>query len=398
MSKQDNYPVKILERKSKKHDLTYTWYFYYYDSKGRHMKSKSGYIDYEQCFNDVFVTYKEYKEKGIVPSRENDKKSLDDIFNLMLKDYDHQSEASKRDANNRYNKHIKPILGNRFIKTIKLNELQEIVNNWNKNTYSSVYEHNCSLLRKLFITARRHGYISENPCELLVYPKGRKKTLKKTKMPENEDLKLFRDYMLEKISECRKDKRYKVCEYEIRGHLLAFDIGLITGARIGEVYALDWNNINFEEMKFEFRQSYDYMSKVMNTEMKNQYSRRDYPFDQDMKNKLLEWKSITIDFFGCLPSSLLTREDKDRLDPRAMQDYIKKFNKKYDKSLSFHQLRHYFATINRYENNADLSMLQKLIGHAVGSDVTDNVYAHLSDQKKRELLEKYNEHIKPLLN
>lgn len=81
-----------------------------------------------------------------------------------------------------------------------------------------------------------------------------------------------------------------------------------------------------------------------------------------------------------------------------MQDYIKKFNKKYDKSLSFHQLRHYFATINRYENNADLSMLQKLIGHAVGSDVTDNVYAHLSDQKKRELLEKYNEHIKPLLN
>lgn len=398
MSKKVQYRVKILERKSKKHDITYTWYFYYYDAKGRHMKSKSGYLDYEQCFNDGLEAYKEYSEKGIVPSRENDKKSLDDIFNLMLKDYNHQSNATKRDTNNRYNKYIKPILGNRFIKTIKLNELQEVVNDWNKNTYSSVYEHNCSLLRKLFITARRHGYISENPCELLIYPKGRKKTLKKTKMPENEDLKLFRDYMLSKVNECGKDKRYKVSEYEIQGHLLAFDIGLITGARIGEVYGLDWNNINFEEMKFEFRQSYDYMSKVMNTEMKNQYSRRDYPFDQDMKNKLLKWKSMTIDFFGCLPSSLLTREDKDRLDPRAMQDYIKKFNKKYDKSLSFHQLRHYFATVNRYENNADLAMLQKLIGHAVGSDVTDSVYAHLSDQKKRELLEKYNEHIKPLLN
>lgn len=393
-----NYPVKILERKSKKHDVTYTWYFYFYDAKGRHMKSKSGYLSYEEAFDDGLEAYKEYSEKGIVPSRENDKKSLNDIFKLMLKDYDHQSNASKRDANNRYNKHLKPILGNRFIKTIKLNELQEIVNTWNKNAYSSVYEHNCSLLRKLFITARRHGYISENPCELLVYPKGRKKTLKRTKMPENEDLKLFRDYMLEKLNECGKDKRYKVSKYEIKGHLLAFDIGLITGARIGEVYGLDWNNINFKEMKFEFRQSYDYMSKLMNTEMKNQYSRRDYPFDQDMKNKLLEWKSITIGFFGCLPSSLLTREDKDRLDPRAMQDYIKKFNKKYDKSLSFHQLRHYFATVNRYENNADLAILQNLIGHAIGSDVTDSVYAHLSDQKKRELLEKYNEHIKPLLN
>lgn len=393
-----DYPVKILERKSKKHNLTYAWYFYYYDAKGRHMKSKSGYLSYEEAFNDGLIAYKEYSEKGIVPSRENDKKSLDDIFNLMLKDYNHQSNATKRDTNNRYNKYVKPLLGNRFIKTIKLNELQEVVNDWNKNTYSSVYEHNCSLLRKLFITARRHGYISENPCELLVYPKGRKKTLRKTKMPENEDLKLFREYMLKKMNECGKDKRYKVSMYEIQGHLLAFDIGLVTGARIGEVYALDWNNINFEEMKFEFRQSYDYMSKVMNTEMKNQYSRRDYPFDRDMKNKLLEWKSMTVDFFGCLPSSLLTREDKDRLDPRAMQDYMKKFNKKYDKSLSFHQLRHYFATVNRYENNADLSMLQKLIGHAVGSDVTDSVYAHLSDQKKRELLEKYNEHIKPLLN
>lgn len=398
MPKQDLYPVKILERKSKKHGITYTWYFYYYDSRGRHMKSKGGYLEYEKAFDDGFDVYKEYSEKGILPSQENDKKSLNDIFEIMLDDYDHQSASSKRDAKNRYKNHIKPKIGNRFVKTIKLNELQDMVNYWNANNYDTTYEHNCSLLRKLFKTARRHGYISENPCDLLIFPKGRKNTLKKTKMPKNEDIKLFREYLLECVEKVNKDKRYRTSKYEFEGHILAFDIGLTTGARIGEIYGLNWEHINFDEMKFEFRQSYDYMSRVLNTEMKNQYSRRDYPFDQNVKDKLLEWKNKTIEHFGYLPITFLTREDKDRLDPHAMQNYMFKFNHKYKKSLSFHQLRHYFATVNRYENNADLAVLQKLIGHAVGSDVTDNVYAHLSDQKKRELLEKYNEYIKPLLS
>ena len=42
-------------------------------------------------------------------------------------------------------------------------------------------------------------------------------------------------------------------------------------------------------------------------------------------------------------------------------------------------------------------LLQELIGHAIGSDVTQSVYTHLSDEKKRQLLEKYYQHIKPLL-
>lgn len=393
-----NYPLKVMERKSKKHGITYTWYFYYYDSNGRHMKSKSGFLDYQECFDEGLKEYKQFAQKGIVPSKEDEHVSVDDVYNIMMKDYDHQSNSSKRDARHRYRNHIAPSIGSRFIKTIKVSELQNLVNDWNRNTYNSTYEHNCSLLKKIFITARRHGYINENPCELLIFPRGRKKTLKKTKMPESEDLALFKEYLNKLTDRCGKDKRYRVSPYEIHGHLLAFDIGLMTGARIGEIYGLDWKHINIEEKKFEFRQSYDYMARQMNTEMKNEYSRRDYPFDDSMLERIESWKKETIDHFGKLPSSLLTREDGDRLDPRAMQDYMKKFNKKYGKSLSFHQLRHYFTTVNAIDNNADQILLQELIGHAVGSDVTQNVYTHLSDEKKRQLLEKYYEHIKPLLD
>ena len=397
MPKTD-YPLKVLKRKSKKHGITYTWYFYYYDAQGRHMKSKSGYIDYQECFDAGLKEYKVFAQKGIVPSKEDDNMSVNDVYNIMLEDYDHQSAAAKRDAKHRYKNHIAPTIGNRFIKTVKVAELQNLVNDWNKNTYSSTYDHNCSLLKKIFITARRHGYISENPCELLIFPRGRKKTLKKTKMPVEDDLTLFKEYLNSLTEKYGKDKRYRTTPYEIHGHLLAFDIGLITGARIGEVYALDWNHINLKEKKFEFVQSYDYMAKQMNTEMKNEYSRRDYPFDDIMLERICKWKEETIDHFGILPSSLLTREDGDRLDPRAMQDYMKKFNSKYGKSLSFHQLRHYFTTVNAIDNHADQMLLQELIGHAVGSDVTQSVYTHLSDEKKRQLLEKYYQHIKPLLS
>lgn len=398
MPKKEEYPLKIKERKSKKHGSTYTWYFYFYDAAGRHTKSKGGFLTYEEAFDNGLPVYRQYCEKGIVPSNEDKNKSVDDVFDQMLKDYSEQSDATKRDARNRYNTHIKKKLGNRFIKTIKLDELQELVNYWNKNTYSSTYDHNCSLLRKIFKTARRHGLISENPCDLLIYNKGRKKSLHKTKMPDSEDISLFREYLHSKIKQSGKDKRYKVSEYELRGHLLAFDIGLITGSRIGEVYGLDWQYIDFDNLVFQFRQSWDYMSKKMNTSMKNDYSSRDYPFDLETKKKLLEWKNETIEHFGKLPHSLFTREDGDRLDPRAMQDYIKKFNVKYKKSLSFHQLRHYFTTVNSIENNADLTILQQLVGHAVGSNVTESIYTHMSDDKKRELLAKYTEYIKPILD
>ena len=396
MSKK-NYPVKVLERDSKKNGITYTWYFYYYDADGRHMKSKSGYLNYEDCFNQGLIAYNQYVDKGILSSNENDKKSMDDVYDLMMRDYDYQSPASKKDMRLRYKNHIKDTLGKRFIKTIKISELQDLVLYWNKNTYNSTYIRNCVLLRKLYTTARRHRLINENLTDLLVYPHGSNKTLKKTKMPTTEDLELFKKYINDMIPKANKDKKHSTAAYEFRGHLLAFDLGLVTGARISEIYGLDWEHVNFEKMQFEFRQSYDYMFKIMNTEMKNQYSRRDCPFDESTKEKLLVWKEETIQTFGKLPVSLLTRMDGDRLDPRTIQNHLKNFNKKFDKNLSFHQLRHFFTTVNAIDNSADITTLQEFIGHASGSSITQDVYTHLSDEKKRELLAKYMEHIKPLL-
>ena len=70
-------------------------------------------------------------------------------------------------------------------------------------------------------------------------------------MPVEEDLTLFKEYLNRLTDKYGKDKRYRTTPYEIHGHLLAFDIGLVTGARIGEIYALDWNHINFKEKKFD---------------------------------------------------------------------------------------------------------------------------------------------------
>lgn len=59
-----------------------------------------------------------------------------------------------------------------------------------------------------------------------------------------------------------------------------------------------------------------------------------------------------------------------------------KLNDKYHittSSLSSHVLRHTFITRCR-EKGIDLFVLQKIVGHVAGSDITNNVYTSVSNE------------------
>lgn len=66
--------------------------------------------------------------------------------------------------------------------------------------------------------------------------------------------------------------------------------------------------------------------------------------------------------------------------PVEINSYLKRINEKYQitsQNLSTHILRHTFITRCR-EKGVDFSVLQKIVGHTQGSNITNDVYTSIS--------------------
>ncbi|WP_446673853.1 site-specific integrase [Paenibacillus wuxiensis] len=59
--------------------------------------------------------------------------------------------------------------------------------------------------------------------------------------------------------------------------------------------------------------------------------------------------------------------------------------------IRFHDLRHSFAT-NLWELGFDLKDIQEMLGHSSVA-ITGDIYTHMRDEKKKNLMAKYSEAI-----
>lgn len=78
----------------------------------------------------------------------------------------------------------------------------------------------------------------------------------------------------------------------------------------------------------------------------------------------------------------------NRMTVRAVQQMVKKYGQAFGKPLlSVHKLRHSFAT-EHFERNQNLPILSEILGHE--SIETTGIYNHLSQQAKRESVNRLN--------
>lgn len=337
-------------------------------------------------------------EHGLYASAK--KVKVDDWYNAWMNEYKaHTVKKSTFDLyDTYYNIYIKNILGKKIIQDLKPIHIQKLYNDMAKrglkeNTIKKVNTIICSMLQQ----AVKNEMIFKNPCVSVDIPKT-EKTEKQILSAEQQD---------EFLQFIRSSNRWK------KYHTL-FTVALGTGMRIGELLALNWSDIDYNEKTIEInktlqylynkeKKKYEYVMQIPKTKT----SKRIIPLldslafllkkhrkeQQELRMSLGDkWQPLNKEGFGNL---VFTTEfgrpfDRNSIN-RAISSIVTEMNKKREKGNEFpnfspHCLRHTFAT-RCFENGIPPKVVQEYLGHTT-IQMTMDLYTHVMKETKQDEIKK----------
>lgn len=155
---------------------------------------------------------------------------------------------------------------------------------------------------------------------------------------------------------------------------------LSTGLRLGEICALKWSDIDFENNLLRINRTVQRIAvenritrtALIEDEPKSCFSKREIPLADEISKFLLPYKKSDGYFF----------KPNEPLEPRTYQNKYAKYLKHAGICRShFHILRHTFAT-NCIDSGMDVKSLSEILGHA-DVKITLNRYVHPTMDTKR---------------
>ena len=273
----------------------------------------------------------------------------------------------------------------------KLNNLQAYYNRLSDNGKSpSIIKTINEKLKSSMIDAEKNGYIEKNYCQLVNLPK--------EKMKEK------------KIEVFSVDQQNDFLEI-IKGHEfeILFLLALGTGLRRGELLALRWSDIDFENKTINvdsnIQQAYIFEDEEtkrlekIEQEPKTINSFRTVPIPSKVLDKLQEHKQKQEQYKLAFQERYIDNDfvicDKygKALDvkrpTRMFYSIQKKMGIPEDEKIKFHGLRKTYAT-RLFEKEVPPKTVQMLLGHSEIS-ITLDIYTQVMENKKVEAIEKIDD-------
>lgn len=285
---------------------------------------------------------------------------------------------------NSYQTYIDKVLGKKKLKDVRAEHIQKLYNDMYKDGYSrGTIEIVAIVLGGMYKQALKNELIVKNPVPLASLPKY-------TQHKERRVL--------------SKKEQVIFLEYASKSQYAAvFEFALSTGMRGGEIRALTWENVNFEEKQIYVRATLakDSQGFYVDTPktsssyrtipmLENVYKllKRQKKWQLEMHIKLgNNWKSC--DGFENLvfTTNVGSPIDKEYLK-NSIDGIVRNINEAgIDfKHISMHTFRHSFAT-RCIENGMNPQTLKAILGHSKLS-MTMDLYAHVLPDTKAEEIQK----------
>ena len=181
---------------------------------------------------------------------------------------------------------------------------------------------------------------------------------------------------------------------QIEGFYEMFMLDLATGLRRGETVGLQWKDIDFEAGTLSVTKQVRYVKgQLVIDPPKTKASERSIILSPPVLEMLAEYKKA-VNSIWLFPSPVKD-EDVPR-DPSACRKALARILKHAGcEHVPFHAMRHTFAS-NAFHYGMDVKTLASTIGHE-SVETTLNVYAHSSEQMKRDAAKKIDEAIGSVL-
>lgn len=295
--------------------------------------------------------------------------TLEEISEKWLKEYAETVQDSTYIKTSRnFKNHIYPAFGDRKIATITAIQMQEQVNEWSKKL---VYGRKLKgLMNNIFKYAIRHGYIETNPVDSVV-TSVRKKVDSKSDFYNKDELKKFM-ILVTKTKDLEKIVLFR---------LLAF-----TGARKGEILALEWKDWNDNTLDINKAITRGFVGEeIGNT--KTVSSNRLISLDKKTKNLLKKWKKQNPD-----TRYIFENEFKKPIPSTLPRKWLIKIVEGSDlRPIKIHGFRHTHASLC-FEAGMTLKQVQYRLGHS-DLKTTMNVYTHITTQAKDDIGERFAKYI-----
>lgn len=258
--------------------------------------------------------------------------------------------------------------------------------------------------------ARLWGLVSRNPLDNVLSPRDKKAKPVKSFTLEQADLFLKAlDMPYESTYQAHQrvddtGKAYAVGTYTETHYVpqmikLFFYVALYGGMRRGEIAALTWQDVEFDEGIIHIsKNAVKVNGKIINKEPKSKTANRRVAVPNEVVELLLAWKEKQQDHFAFIgipwtvSGYIFTQVDGSQMYPdtptKAFRRIIEHYNElQTDESkklpyISLHGLRHTSATL-LISQNIDIKTVSSRLGHAQTS-TTLNIYAHALEKMDRD--------------
>ncbi len=203
----------------------------------------------------------------------------------------------------------------------------------------------------------------------------------------------FADSVTKEVTILSEEEQKKLSQKLLIQHdrkKLGILLSLYLGLRIGEVCALQWSDIDFQNGTIHinktlqrvkcFEEDNKNKTKIIMGTPKSIKSRRTLPLPFFLFTILKEYRSSPNAF-------ILTGTPFCFIEPRQYENIFKTYLKELSiRQVNYHSLRHTFAT-RAVEKEVDIKTLSELLGHSSVS-VTLQLYVHPSMKDKAKSIEK----------